>query len=162
MYCSIITSLSYDKSYRYFKKLFYLIEDANKIGVDIIVEYLAKAPARLLYDDFLKAVEKDFNIHYDNFKKSFENYFELLNDHTEDDEKFLGEISLKEVLKIQDEFLNTPEYDLKNHLRKENTMYWSLVQILETNRELLSKMKLDNRDFVRELVKDAEANMGVG
>ncbi|MBQ8163399.1 MAG: hypothetical protein IJZ93_03410 [Clostridia bacterium] len=152
----IFSELNYDRSARYFEKLFLWIEDANKVGVDIVVKYLSKSPAKLLYSDFLKAAERDFDVHYNDLRQQLENFFELLQNPKKDKENILKHINKENIYELYNQFSKTPEYELKDILRKEGTMYWSLVEILEENNELLNLLKSDNRDFIQEMIKDAE------
>ena len=53
----VIIASPYEKTHKYFSDLFSWIEDLNAIGAEKIFNYLSKAPAKLLYNDFKIAME---------------------------------------------------------------------------------------------------------
>ncbi len=60
----IFSMLPYEKTEKYFDRLFFWITDLNKEGAQIIEEYLMRAPAKLIYTHFVdtaKSISSDVN-----------------------------------------------------------------------------------------------------
>lgn len=100
----IFSLLPYEKTEKYFDRLFLWIVDLNNEGAQIIENYLMKAPAKLIYDYFI------------------------------------------EMAKYNSACIN----------KKDGTLFWSLLWIMQENQELykmLDKDKLFLKDLFDEIEK---------